>query len=492
MPTLKRQRPTRGKNLIGTTLQAYQAKRDFAATPEPSGTVAADSKKPIFVVQEHHASHLHYDFRLEADGVLKSWAIPKGPSLDPGQKRLAVRVEDHPLAYGSFSGTIPEGHYGAGTVVIWDRGTFENLIPGKSVSEGIKAGRLDFRLSGDRLLGRFALVRMKRGGRSKENWLLIKSRDEFAKLDPPDATPRPRHTARSTTRRMTPTAEPPAEAIEVTNGDKVMYPEADITKREVFAYYRRIAPRLLPFLKDRPVTLERCPDGVGEGKTHFWQKNIPVTYPSWLPRIELATERGKTVHYALVNDRSTLLFLVNQGTLTFHAWLSRTSDLDRPDFVLFDLDPGLATFADACVVARRLREELKNKSREVVLKTSGKTGLHLLVPWEGGGYEQSRRWALSIAELVAQALPNRATVEVRKEKRGSRVYIDVLQNARGHHVVPPYVLRAVPGAPVSMPLTWRELREDLNPRIFNLRTALPRLARQRTDPLAPLLAPWKD
>jgi bifunctional non-homologous end joining protein LigD len=279
-----------------------------------------------------------------------------------------------------------------------------------------------------------------------------------------------------------------SEDIEATNPNKVMYPDAGITKGEVFEYYRRVAPRLLPFLKDRPVTLERLPDGLGEGKPHFWQKNTPDSYPAWLPRVELPSGRGKPVRYALVNDLNSLLYLVNQGTLTFHSWLSRIADLDRPDFVLFDLDPGPASFADACAVARRVREELKGEGHEAVVKTSGKSGLHVLVPWrEEDGYDESRAWAQGLAARVAASMPEQATVEVRKVKRGRRVYIDVLQNARGHHAVPPYVLRAVPGAPVSMPLSWRELRDDLDPAAFNIRTALRRLTRRTTEPLATLL-----
>src|SRR5437588_3248268 len=123
-------------------LETYQAKRNFRKTSEPPAQPGRPHRQPIFVIQEHHATRLHYDFRLEADGVLKSWAVTKEPSLDPGVKRLAVRVEDHPLAYAGFSGTIPEGHYGAGEVSIWDQGTFENLDPAHTLTEGIEAGKL--------------------------------------------------------------------------------------------------------------------------------------------------------------------------------------------------------------------------------------------------------------------------------------------------------------------------------------------------------------
>jgi bifunctional non-homologous end joining protein LigD len=256
----------------------------------------------------------------------------------------------------------------------------------------------------------------------------------------------------------------------------------------VVAYYRKVAPRLLPFLKDRPVTLERLPDGLGAGRPHFWQKNTPAVYPDWIPRVELETEHGKPVRYALVNDLPALLYLANQGTLTFHPWLSRVGDLDRPDFVLFDLDPGAAAFADVIAVARELRKELVAEGRDPAVKTSGKTGLHVLVPWrEPGEYDEARKWALEVAERVTAALPERATTEIRKAKRSGRVYIDVLQNARGHHAVPPYVLRAVPGATVSAPLAWAEVRADLDPKRFTLRTLPLRLARQKRDPMAPLL-----
>ncbi|MDB5405186.1 MAG: ykoU [Rhodospirillales bacterium] len=161
-------------------LSEYRRKRDFSKTTEPSGGGRAARRSSTglrFVVQKHDASRLHYDFRLEMDGVLKSWAVPKGPSLDPGEKRLAVQVEDHPLDYIDFEGVIPEGRYGAGTVIVWDKGTW---IPEGDPDEAYRRGVMKFTLCGKRLKGGWALVRMNREG-NKKNWLLIKERDAYAK-----------------------------------------------------------------------------------------------------------------------------------------------------------------------------------------------------------------------------------------------------------------------------------------------------------------------
>jgi bifunctional non-homologous end joining protein LigD len=168
-------------------LETYRAKRNFAETREPSGGKAKKAKQGFsFVVQKHDATRLHYDFRLELDGVLKSWAVTRGPSYDPRDKRLAVQVEDHPLEYGGFEGTIPKGQYGGGTVMLWDRGTWEPL---GDPHEGLEKGDLKFRLSGERMTGEWVLVRMKggreRGDSKRQNWLLIKHRDETASEDNP-------------------------------------------------------------------------------------------------------------------------------------------------------------------------------------------------------------------------------------------------------------------------------------------------------------------
>lgn len=155
------------------SLTTYQKKRDFKKTAEPSGDIKKTTAKknaPIFVVQKHFASHLHYDFRLEIAGVLKSWAVPKGPSLNPADKRLAVMTEDHPLEYAEFAGTIPEGEYGAGEVEIWDHGTWEPLNDAK---QGLKEGKLQFKLHGKKLTGEWVLIAFKN---NPKNWLLLRVR----------------------------------------------------------------------------------------------------------------------------------------------------------------------------------------------------------------------------------------------------------------------------------------------------------------------------
>src|SRR5688572_10757082 len=160
-------------------LKEYHRKRDFGRTPEPEGREHEDRDAASFVIQKHAASRLHYDFRLEMEGVLRSWAVPKGPSYDPGDKRLAVHVEDHPLEYGTFEGVIPKGQYGGGSVVLWDRGTW---IPEGDPIAGYRKGKLEFRLEGEKLEGAWKLVRMQ-GAASEDgkNWMLLKSRDDDAR-----------------------------------------------------------------------------------------------------------------------------------------------------------------------------------------------------------------------------------------------------------------------------------------------------------------------
>lgn len=485
----------------GSALSEYNRKRDFTKTREPRPHVAKSAKAPIFVIQKHAATRLHWDFRLEADGVLKSWAVTKEPTLDPGVKRLAVRVEDHPLGYATFHGDIPAGEYGAGHVDIWDRGRYE---PKFDVTEGIRKGKVEVTLHGKRLKGAFALVRMG-GPAEKENWLLIKMKDEYAKAgtassesgngksEKPKVAGKTRGSPGPGARVTGKVSQPGASTkVEFTHVDKMMFPEAGVTKGDLLRFYLEIAPTLLPYLKSRPMTLERLPDGLSKPDApRFWQKNTPKHYPKWLGRVNLPTEDGREVEYTLVNDENALAYLVNQGAVTFHPHLSRIWDLEHPDFVLFDLDPGEATFAEAVKIAKRIEKLLDKQGVEAYPKTSGKSGLHVLAPWaKDGGFDEARAWALEIAEQTVKALPEIATTERSIAGRRGRVYVDVMQNARGKHVVPPYVVRATPLATISTPLEWRELTPRLDPAKFSMKTVLQRV-RKQGDLMAGLAASYR-
>jgi bifunctional non-homologous end joining protein LigD len=177
-------KPVKGAASAEIQLAEYRRKRDFSRTGEPRGGSSQTKQKLAFVIQKHAASHLHYDLRLELDGVMKSWAVPKGPSLDPAVKRLAMEVEDHPIEYNKFEGTIPAGEYGGGTVMLWDRGTYSyggtDIDPLEGLRRGYAKGDLKFVLNGKRLRGSWVLVRMRRDRPGKPQWLLIKHRDEYA------------------------------------------------------------------------------------------------------------------------------------------------------------------------------------------------------------------------------------------------------------------------------------------------------------------------
>src|SRR6266571_1135996 len=173
-------------------LKKYRTMRNFGGTPEPSGGKPKRGKLPMFVIQKHQASRLHYDFRLEMEGVLKSWAVPKGPSYDPTVKRLAMMTEDHPYDYASFEGVIPEGNYGAGNVIIWDTGEWEFIEPGDDPVKAVQQGKLAFRLYGKKMFGEWALVKIKGRSPKGNEWLLLKHRDKYANanVDVTEVAPR--------------------------------------------------------------------------------------------------------------------------------------------------------------------------------------------------------------------------------------------------------------------------------------------------------------
>ncbi len=838
------------RNPTPDPLSAYRAKRSADRTTEPFGS-APGSSGGLFVVHQHDATRLHYDLRLEMNGVLWSWAVPKGPSKNPADKRLAVHVEDHPLEYGDFEGVIPEGNYGAGSVIVWDRGQW---VPLEDPHTGIEKGKLLFELRGYKLRGVWTLVKIKKG---VKEWLLIKERDAYvatngdqfppgsvlsgltveevksagshaealrkeltrlkapkrtlrAKDVPPmlaetrekpftkagwlfelkldgyrltvareggDATLLSRNghdftatfpevaravgalpfdglvmdgevvchdasghpsfgrlqqrgrltkaadvrraavelpatlylfdlmgiegfdlrdlplTARKAIlRRVVPAAgalkyldhfetrgedlydqvtsmglegivakkadspyrsrrsaewlkvradhtddfvvvgftrpkgsrtglgalhvaqyhdgaltymgrvgsgfdaqqldeiaasleeakrpkpacegpvprdresvwvepdlvcevrfkevttdgllrhpvflrwrddkpreecvrrasveagkkskaakrgaggragAPPASApgarlaaratqaapppVQFSNLDKIFWPEEGYTKGDLVAYYRAIAPWLLPYLEDRPVVLTRYPDGI-TGKS-FFQKDAPDYAHDYVRTVRMwSGESQRELNYFVAETEASIAYLANMAAIPLHIWGSRVATLETPDWCILDLDPKEAPFAHVVTIARMIRGLCEEIALPCFIKTSGSTGLHVLIPMgRQCTYEQTRTLGGLLARLVAAELPEIATVTRLPAKREGKVYVDFVQNGHGRLLAAPFSVRPLPGAPVSMPLRWSEIGPKLAIGNFTITNAVARMAKLKEDPLRPVL-----
>jgi len=479
-------------------LTTYRRKRDFKRTPEPSGSAHRRARGNSFVVQKHGARRLHYDFRLELDGVLKSWAVPKGPSREPGEKRLAVQTEDHPLEYGRFHGVIPEGEYGAGKVELWDRGVW---IPDGDPREGLARGRLKFRLQGKKLHGGWALVRMERrnGSRNgKENWLLIKERggmerggaaelsapaDEVVREEPKAPAGSAPHGSRS--RREAPargSADGATVAgVTLTHPNRILYPAQGITKRDLARFYEEIADWILPHIVERPLSLVRCPEG--QGKACFYQKHAGAGAPEALKGVKVK-EKSAVRTYLYVEDLSGLISLVQMGVLELHPWGSRVGDLEHPDRLTFDLDPAPALPWKRVVdTARQLRSLLTELRLTSFVKTTGGKGLHVVVPLAPKqSWESVKGFARAIAESMARQAPGEYTASLSKANRKGKIFIDYLRNSQGATAVAAYSTRALAGAPVATPIAWDELGADLRSDHYTVENLPRRLASLKKDP----------
>jgi bifunctional non-homologous end joining protein LigD len=278
-------------------------------------------------------------------------------------------------------------------------------------------------------------------------------------------------------RAETATIELDGKRLRWSNLNKVYFPEPVYTKRNLLAYYYRIADYILPFLRERPLVMRRYPDGI-KGQA-FFQKDFREGVPDWFVTAPIESEqRGKQIHYATANDRASLLFLTGLGCIDHNPWSSRLEDLDHPDYFFFDLDPSEGTeFSVAVTVAQALLEELKELRLTSFLKTSGATGIHIYIPVEPVyAYEQLRTFAEIVARTVTAKHANLVTNERSVAKRpAGRVLIDVQQNAHGRPLASPYSVRAFPKAPVSMPIQPRELRTSLKPATLNIKTVFARL-----------------
>jgi bifunctional non-homologous end joining protein LigD len=289
-----------------------------------------------------------------------------------------------------------------------------------------------------------------------------------------------------------PPPPPPVEKkIAFTNLDKVFWPEDGYTKGDLVAYYRDVAPWLLPYLRDRPVVMTRYPDGI-HGKS-FFQKDAPGFAPGWLRTERIWSEHAaREIDYFVCEDAESLQYLANMGTIPLHVWASRVTDLARPDWCILDLDPKGAPLADVVRIARALRALCDEIELPSFVKTSGQAGLHVLVPLGGAcTFEECKGLGELLARVVAGELPQIATVARAIPARGGRVYVDFLQNGHGKLLVAPLSVRPVAGAPVSMPLAWGEVTARLDPGRYTIRTALKKLEKGG-DPMRGVLEARPD
>jgi len=275
--------------------------------------------------------------------------------------------------------------------------------------------------------------------------------------------------------------------VKFSNLDKVFWPDEGYTKGDLIDYYRAISPWLLPYLKDRPVVLTRYPDGI-TGKS-FFQKDAPSFVPEWI-RLERiwSEDTQREIAYFLCDNVESLLYIINMGTIPLHVWGSRIGTLEQPDWCILDLDPKEAPFVHVVKIARATKALCDDLELPCFIKTSGSTGLHVLLPLgRQCTYEQARTLGGLLAPVIAAELPDIATITRQVEKRGAKVYLDYVQNGHGRLLVAPFSARPLPGAPVSMPLQWSEVTPKLDIKKFTLKTAPARLQRLEEDPLRPVL-----
>jgi bifunctional non-homologous end joining protein LigD len=476
-----------------------------------------------FVVQRHRARRVHYDLRFEIDGVLVSWAVPNGPTLDPAVKRLAVHVEDHPIEYLHFEGVIPKGQYGAGDVIVWDTGTWEPHGTDDPAA-AVAAGDFHADVTGHKLRGRFVLVHSKGSRWETDQWLLLHKDDECAVSgwnpeDYPESvlSGRTNEQVKADPDRVWLSDLPPAEAsvalhpppvagpsdeelaaldelgaggrwevfgreLRLTNLDKELFPGRDgeppVTKRELISYTARIAPVVLPYLAGRPLNMHRFPGGAAE--PGFWHKQLPDHAPEWIPRWRNPdTKPSETKTYLVVDEAAALVWAANFGALEWHAWTARASDPASPSYALIDIDPGeTTTWDDVLVLARLHRTALEHLGVRAAVKVTGRRGVHIWIPVaEGLSFRDTRTWAEQLSKTIGAVVPDLVSWEWDKRERGGRARLDYTQNVHHKTLVAPYSPRAAPGAPVSAPISWGELDDpSLRPDGFTIRTMPDRVA----------------
>ena len=417
---------------MNKNLKKYQEKRNFEKTNEPAPKKTKKHKKLHFVVQHHLARRDHYDLRLEWNGTLKSWAVPKGPSYNPKNRRLAVQVEDHPFDYRNFEGTIPKGQYGGGTVMIFDEGYWE---PQPRETLDFKKS-IKFTLHGSRLKGNWALVHMK-----DDNWLLLKEKDNHVnELDIKD------------------------------------YKTSVRTGRTMKEIEQNIV--MLPFLNHRLISTVRCPSGI-TGDC-FFKKHLE-TKSDGITKVHVPSDKDKKTDYYYIKDISGLISEVQMNSYEFHIWGCKANKLSKPDMLVFDLDP------DENMSLDKIREgvkDLKSILDELhlvsFLKTSGGKGYHVVVPIQSlKSWTSFRKFAKNIAEIMEMKWPQKYVSNMRLKNRKEKIFIDWVRNTKMATSVAPYSIRVKKTPSVSMPISWREL-DKVSPNEITIKDAIQRL--KRKDP----------
>lgn len=435
-------------------LTKYNSKRNFNKTKEPIGKLSKKRKKLTFCIQHHLARKDHYDLRLEHNKTMPSWAIPKGPSYNPNDKRLAIKVEDHPLSYKTFEGTIPKGEYGGGTVMLFDIGTYEIIKYEKNLIKVI--------FHGQRLKGMWTLTHFK-----DNNWLLIKDKDYFNNYI--DIKKYKRSIKTNRTMKEIANNEK-KKTITITNPSKKII--GNITKQQIYSYYEKIAPRMMPYLENRLISTIRAP--YGTTKEIFYKKHLENSH-GFLEKLG---------NYYYILDTIALLSEVQMNSYEFHIWGSNASKNNYPNMMVFDFDPDeklpLKTLR---LGIKYLKEILDNLNLKSFLKTSGKKGYHVVIPFRTQiTWKKFYKISEDIANILVNTYPDIFTTNIRKENRHNKIFIDYLRNQKSATSVAPYSIRLKKNAPISMPISWQEL-DKIKPNEITINNVFKRLKKKD---------PWED